>query len=214
MSSRIGDDRIVARYVDYLGSRRFDPVLVKVAGRPWGHIVMALLTVSTVVLVPVAACHGVKMLTHRKRRRKAMIAKPIQTYPLMVNRALTSVPGSVAPGMVIGSFQPRLAQNDEYWGDLMMKLALLDADDLETPEEKGAARWLADETYVESRRLRLPPSLTGGHEVYAFHLKIVGDHFRGGLVDGPSIPCVAAPGPVGAIQHVPWWIALGDAPSA
>jgi hypothetical protein len=215
MPAHPGDEKIVERYIDYLGSRRFNPVLVKVAGRPWGHIIMALITAMTTVGIPIALYHGVKITTHRKRRRKAMVAaarvaKPIQTHPLMVNNKLTSTPGVVAPGMVIGSFRPRLAQDDEYWLDLAMKLSFLDADSLESPEEKEAARWLADEAYVESRRIRLPPGLTGGQEVYAFHLLIVGDHLRDGLIDGEPIPCVAAPGPVGAIQHIPWWVARGE----
>lgn len=219
MAVQPGDEGIVQRYVEYLGSRRFDPVLARVAGRPWGHVVMALVTAATTVGIPIAVYHGVKMTTHRKRRRKAMsaaarVAKPIRTYPLMVNRKLTSTPGAVAPGMVIGSFRPHPAQDGEYWLDLAIKLSLLDADSLESREEKEAAKWLADEGYVESRRLRLPTSLTDGHEVYAFHLMIVGDHLRGGVIDGEPIPCVAVPGLVGAIQHTPWWIDGGEAPPA
>jgi hypothetical protein len=206
------------RYLEYLKSRAFTPILSRIAGRPWGHIIKAALAAVVIVTVPISLYHAYKMLTHAKRRRKEMIevaklAKPITTYPLMVNSVLNSVPGSIAPGMVIGSFQPRARQDEEYWQELTMKLAFFDPDDAQTPEEKQAARWLNDENYVESKRLLLPKTLTDGCEVYAFHVRIVGD-FLPGRVAGAEIPCVAVPGPIGAIQPIPWWIAQGASPPA
>ncbi len=132
----------------------------------------------------------------------------------MVNTLLTRKPGTIAPGLVIGSFKPRVAQDEEYWIDLLAKLTFLDPNSMETAEERGALAWMQDERYVESRRLRLPRSLTGGHEVYAFHVKLLGDYFRGGIVDGEDFHCMAVPGEVGAIQHIPWWIAEGQSTPA
>lgn len=214
MVPRSSDEKIVTDYLEYLDSRRFKPILQKLAGTPYFDVFVTLIAAASGVGAPFAVYHGWKVLNHRKRRRKAMIAvaraaRPIKTYPVMVNTLLTKTPGAIAPGLVIGSFKPRAAQDEEYWLDLMVKFALIDPDAVETPEEKRAIAWLQDERYVESRRLRLPRSLTGGHEVYAFSVMLMGDHFRGGIVDGHDIHCVAVPGDVGAIQHIPWWIAEG-----
>lgn len=215
MVSRPSDEKIVERYLEYLSSRKFNPVLKKLAGTPYGHVFVTFVSAMSGVGAPFAVYHGWKVLTHRKRRRREMIAvakaaRPIKTYPVMVNTLLTRTLGTIAPGLVIGSFKPRVAQDDEYWLDLMAKFAFLDPNSMETAEEKGAVAWMQDERYVESRRLRLPRSLTGGHDVYAFSVMLVGDHFRGGIVDGHDIHCMAVPGEVGAIQHMPWWIAEGQ----
>ena len=213
--ARPSDEKIIGRYVEYLKSRKFNPVLQKIAGTPYGRVIVTLIAAMTGVGAPIAVVQGWKVLTHRRRWRKSMIAvaeagRPIMTFPLMVNSALTRFPGAVAPGTVIGSFESKPELKMEYWKDLALKLMFLDPESVETPEEKQAARWLQDERYVESRRLRLPTSLTGGHEVYAFHLKVVGDYFPSGLADLPMIPCVAVPGDVGAIQQIPWWIAVDE----
>jgi len=218
MTTRPSPQQIHERYLEYLNSPAFTPILRRIAGRAWGHTIMAAVTAMGVVTVPISLHHAYKMLTHARRRRKEMIevaklARPIITYPLMVNSVLNSTPGSIAPGMVIGSFQPRARQDAEYWLELATKLSFFDPEDARTPEEERAARWLNDQTYVESRRLLLPMSLTDGCEVYAFHLRIVGD-FLPGRVAAAEIPCVAVPGPVGAIQPIPWWIAQGANPPA
>jgi hypothetical protein len=207
------DQKIVDRYLEYLNSRQFKPVLQKVAGTPYGRVILVLIAALSGVGAPIAVYQGWKVLTHRSRWRKSMIAvarsgRPIMTFPLMVNTALTRFPGTVAPGLVIGSFESNPEQTTEYWLNLAQKLTLLDPESVEAPEEKQALRWLQHQTYIESRRLRLPASLTGGHAVYAFHLKLVGDYFSSGLLDTPMIPCIAVPGAFGAIQQIPWWIAV------
>ena len=217
MPPRPSDAKIQEEYLRLLQSAAFRPTLRKLAGRPWYDIVMAVVTAMTTIGIPISLYHLYRILTHKKRVRKGLIAvarvaRPITTYPLMVNSDLTSVPGTVAPGMVIGSFQPRARQDAEYWLDLAIKLSFLTPEDVQTPEEKAAVKWLADQRYVESRRLRLPMSLTDGCEVYAFHVMLAGDYFPGGVFNAAEIPCVAVPGPVGAIQAVPWWIARGERP--
>ncbi|WP_165243504.1 hypothetical protein [Paludisphaera soli] len=219
MNPRPSDAKILEDYLRFLESTAFKPTLRKLAGRPWYHIVMGVISAATTIGIPIALYHLYRILTHKKRVRKGLIAvakaaRPITTHPLMVNSALTSVPGTVAPGMVIGSFQPRARQDAEYWLDLAVKLSFLSPEVVETPEEKAAARWLSDEGYVESRRLCLPMSLTDGCEVFAFHVMIPGDYFTGGLFKAGELPCVAVPGPVGAIQAIPWWIARGERPPA
>jgi hypothetical protein len=209
------DAKIHEDYLRFLESRAFDPMLRKLAGSPWYDIVMGAVTAASIVGVPFALYHAYRILTYRKRVRQGLIAvartaRPINTYIKMVNNSLLKVPGSIAPGMVIGSFQPKARQDGEYWLNLMVKLAFLSPDDVETPEEKAAARWLSNENYVASRRLRLPMSLTDGCEVYAFLVMIPGDYFPNGVVATAEIPCVATPGPAGAIQVVPWWVARGE----
>jgi hypothetical protein len=215
MDPRPKDEKIVERYLEYLNSSKFNPVLQKLAGTPYGRVLLTLIAAASGIGAPIAVIQGWKVLTHRGRWRKSMIAaarsgRPIMTFPLMVNSALTRMPGAVAPGMVIGSFESNPEQTTEYWMNLAQKLMVLAPQSVESPEEKQAVQWLNDESYVESRRIRLPTSLTGGYVVYAFHLKLVGDYFPSGLVDIPMIPCIAVPGDFGAIQQLPWWIAVNQ----
>jgi|GEM_PF-5304578 len=115
MNPRPHDMKIVDRYLEYLNSHEFNPVLQKLAGTPYGRVVMALMAAASGIGAPIAVIQGWKILTHRSRWRKSMIAvasagRPKMTFPLMVNSALTRFPGTVAPGTVVANPQ----QTTEY----------------------------------------------------------------------------------------------------
>ena len=64
----------------------------------------------------------------------------------------------------------------EFLATLAERIALIGLGDATTPDEQEAERLMADEAYVPFRRRRLPLGMTGGREVYAFDLMILGDY--------------------------------------
>src|SRR5688572_11212069 len=100
MDPHPNNEKIVDRYLDYLNSREFNAVLQKLAGTPYGRVLLTLIAAASGIGAPIAVIQGWKVLTHRSRWRKSMIAvarsgRPIMTFPLMVNTALTRFPGAV-----------------------------------------------------------------------------------------------------------------------
>jgi hypothetical protein len=187
--------QILNRYISYLRSPEFMPALKRLAPPPWWTYIVALLTFMTIGL-PITLYQIFRIVTHRRRCRREMIevaerSVPVMTYPLMVNHSLREQPGSIAPGSVIGSFDPKANETVEFLATLAERIALIGPGDATTPDEQVAERMMADEVYVPFRRRRLPLGMTGGREVYAFDLMILGDYFPSGTVEVPMIPCVS-----------------------
>lgn len=209
------ESEILKRYVDYLESAEFTPTLKRLTSPPAWRYLAAFVAFMTTIGIPIAIYQVYKIATHRKRRRKEILdvarrSRPLVTYPLMVNRDLLTRPGSIAPGLVVGSFDPKANETVEFMATLAEKVAWLGLGEAQTPDERQAAELMEDEAFVPSRRRRLPGGLTGGREVYAFDLMILGDYLPSGTVEVPMIPCVAEPGPAGEIHMIPFWVATGE----
>jgi len=205
------EQEIHQRFVQYLESKDFNPFLKRLERPPLWRYLVAFLTFMTTVGIPITLYQIYKILTHRGRRRRELIAwakgaRPLMTYGLMVNSQLRSRPGTIAPGLVIGSFDPEANVTAEFMVDLAERIFDLSLADPTTPEEQAAHALMSDEVYVPGRRRLLPMALTQGREVYAFDLIIVGDYQPNGIVEAPMIPCLADPGPEGEIRMIPWWI--------
>jgi hypothetical protein len=209
------ESEIRQRFVQFLESKEFKPFLKRLERPPIWRYVAGFLAFMTTVGIPFTLYQAYRILTHRKRRRRELIAwakgaVPVMTYGLMHNTALGSRPGVVAPGLVIGSFDPEANVTTEYMVDLAEKIFELSLAEPTTPEERQIHELMSDMAYVEDRRRLLPRGLTGGREVYAFDLMMVGDYQPNGVVETPLFPCLADPGPEGEIRMIPWWVVTGE----
>jgi hypothetical protein len=160
--------QILSRYIAFLRSPEFKPALTRLAP-PWWRYIVALLTFMTTIEFPITIYQIFRIVTHRRRCRREMseVAKrsvPVMTYPLMVNHSLREQPGSIAPGLVIVSFDPKANETVEFLATLAERIALIGLGDATTPDEQETERMMADEVYVPFRRRRLPLGMTSGND--------------------------------------------------
>jgi hypothetical protein len=211
----IDENRIRERFAALVSSREFEPTLRRVFPSQLWRLVLALVSLSTVVGAPIGLYQLYRAVQLRRSAKVASFLKAIprsrfiEVSVHMANRAVYKEIGAVAPGLVMGSFDAATANDKEFMHELFMKVSLLGMTDAEGPEEKQAARMMADEVYTPGRRRLLPTGLTRGKLVYLFDLQIVGNFRPGGKLDPAKLPCLAEPGPVGQIAMIPWWIAEG-----
>ncbi len=209
------DAEIRTKYLAYLNSPQFDRYLTPLAGRPYWRLALAVAACMTTIGIPIGIVQLYRYLRRGSALRKAMNqaaarSVPLITYPLMVNSQLLRTPGTIAPGLVVGSFDPEANTSVSFMTDVVHRVYEIELAGAKTPQEAEVERMMANVAYWQSRRRRLPPELTEGREVYAFDLMIVGDFLPSGLVTIPMIPCLAEPGPAGQIQMIPWWVVPMD----
>lgn len=145
--------------------------------------------------------------SNRKRKFAEFVSfidrsRPLWVYVLMANSSLLRRRGMRAPALVIGSFQPALSH--EYFAKLCSAIFEINDEPGTTPDHEFVRALFQNESFVPGRRRRLPDSLTGDVEVYAFDLMIDTNHLIDDRVSSPLIPCVAEGGSVGQITTVPF----------
>lgn len=144
-----------------------------------------------------------------KRIRRELIAAaersiPVLAYPVLANRALLRQRSTVAPALVIATFEADATTGE--MAELAMRMTTVELQDVSEESIAAVTRMFDDERYSEGRRRALPEDLTGGRRVYAFDLMMFGDYLPTETLEIPLVPCVAEPGESGIIQMVPWWI--------
>ncbi len=130
----------------------------------------------------------------QKFAARAQRTVPIWTYVAMANTQLMERPHTIAPALVIGTFDPVVGADGKAMLDMSIALSVSDDPALEAI--------MADEAFNEHRRRLLPASLTGTTEVFAFDLMINSDWLPGGDMN-VAIPCMAEPGSQGIITMLP-----------
>ena len=199
-------------YVDYLRSREFDAVFRRLHRPPrWRYILAVPMIVSLAGVGVGLGLIASAWLTNRKRKRirQAMIAAaersvPVMAFPLMANRALMSRKGTVAPALVIATFDADAITHE--MADLATRMLMVDPETVSRESVMAVESLFEDERYTPGRRRAVPEDVTGGRRVYAFDLMIIGDYLPTETLQFPLIPCVAEPGDAGTIQMIPWWI--------
>jgi hypothetical protein len=96
------------------------------------------------------------------------------------------------PALVLISPDEETNEDEEFMTDLaekVMELKGVDPDDCDTEGDAVVAELMADETYVEGRRDRLPKAFAGGKKVYLAHIWVVRDHLPGRRIGKRKIPC-------------------------
>lgn len=200
------------RYLAYLRSRKFNPILKRFRRPPVGRYVIAFLALMTTIGIPITIYQLVRIFRSHGDLRKSWIALversiPITTLPLMFNSSLGRQPGMNAPALVIGSFEHDLRHDSELLNEIVERVYLIELEGAKDDDERAIERLMADEEFQPGRRRLLPDRLTDGHQVYAFDLPVIGDFLPAGWRDHPLIPCMVEPGPEGQLLPIPWWVA-------
>jgi hypothetical protein len=207
--------RILAKYLQWANSPAGRAALMP--RPPVIPYVLAGVLCLTVVAAPVGIGLAIGTALRRSRHRRqysdflqlAARCRPITAYPLMVNRAALRTPGAVAPGLVIGSFDPRA--DHTFMSEIGLRIFAASGLD----DGSMLSTLMDDERFVRHRRRLLPLDQTDQIPVFAFDLMITGNHLPAGKVEG-IIPCLADPEskPIpnspdtyqGAIFTIPWQI--------
>ena len=77
------------------------------------------------------------------------------------------------------------------------------------PELKALADMLGRGLPISDRRLPVPPSITGGPAAFLVDMTVHRELLPMGFLENDEIICIADPMPGGAIEQVPYWIAIG-----
>jgi hypothetical protein len=137
---------------------------------------------------------GVTLKLREHRRRDRVIADGSHTTGWLVqaHQNIFDEGSMDEAGLVLVSPDPEVAEDREFMTELaekVMELKGTDPDDCDTKGEARVAELMADETYVEGKRDRLPKSFTGGKEVYLAHVYIYRDHLPGKKLTRRRVPC-------------------------
>src|SRR5262249_27826616 len=96
------------------------------------------------------------------------------------------------PALVLISPDEEVANDEAFMTDLadrIMELKGTDPDDCDDEDEAFVAELMADETYVEGKRARLPQRFARGRKVYLVHIFVYRDHLPGGRIRQRRIRC-------------------------
>lgn len=96
------------------------------------------------------------------------------------------------PALVVISPDKETANDKEFMTDLadqIMELKGVDPDECADEDEAFVAELMADETYVEGKRDKLPKRFTQGRKVYLAHIFVYRNDLPGEKIVGRRIPC-------------------------
>jgi hypothetical protein len=209
-------DRLIRDgYIEFLRSKRFDPYFRKLHRPPrWRYILAVPMILSVAGIAVGLGLIASARLSGRKRNRirqelisAAERSVPVMAYPLMANEALMRRKGTVAPALMIGTFETGVGY--EEMAGLARKMLTVDHQKASNESTATVNKMFEDVTYAHGRRRAVPEDLTGGRRVYAFDLMMIGDYLPTDTLEFPLVPCLAEPGESGTIQMLPWWIVAG-----
>ena len=203
---------IKQRMAQFLASKDFDPYFERLHLSPAGLWTMGLIAPLTVVGLPLAKSAWKKIWTGdarlgRLRRRYSRLGQTGQiifTYVVVTNSSLKFEEGTVAPALVAGNFND--GHDDLRIMELRETLAEHALGMWSRPETKPLATLLEDLDYSFCRRRQIPHRFTGGIDLTAFDLQIVGEYLPTKTLQIEAIPCIAEPGNKGLICMIPYFI--------
>jgi hypothetical protein len=206
------DSLIRQGYVQFLRSRKFDRYFRKLHRPPrWRYVFAVPMIVS---LAGVGIGLGLILsawISNRKRKRirQEMISAaersvPVMTYPVMANRVLMQQKGTVAPALMIATFDVDVTL--EAMTTLAKIMMMISHQDVSHESKVAVIKMFEDVDYTPGRRRIVPEDVTGGRRVYAVDLMVISDYLPTDTLKVPLIPCMAEPGDTGTIQMLPWWI--------
>lgn len=130
----------------------------------------------------------------------------------MANSALMTRKGTIAPALVIGTFEKDVTTGE--MASLAKRMMLIELEDVSRESTLAVSNMFENVQCTPGRRRVLPEDLTGGRRVYAFDLMMIGDYLPTDTLEAPLIPSVAEPGESETIQMIPWSIAARKARDA
>jgi hypothetical protein len=136
---------------------------------------------------------GFILMAIDKKKKQATLEKgePVLGWLIMANMKLYEEGSSENAAVVLISPDPETANDDEYMLDLVEKIAEIretDPVDLDEDEEM-VHNLLADETYVQGARTRLPKSITDGRKVFLANVMIFREDLPSKKITKPYIYC-------------------------
>lgn len=155
----------------------------------------AIVAIVIVSLVIVLAIIGVIVTIKLNKRRDRVLNEGELTHGWLVqaNNALFEKGDTDLPALIIISPDPDTNDDEEFMCELaddIMDLKGTDPDDAETDGEAKIVELMADETYIEGKRDKLPKSFTDGKKVYLVHIYVFRDHLPGKRLGGSRrVPC-------------------------
>jgi hypothetical protein len=147
------------------------------------------------VIMVIALIFGIILNMRLNKRRDRVLEEGEQTHGWLVqaNNELFAKGDTDLPALVIISPDPETNDDEEYMTELaddIMTLKGEDPDDCDTEGEAKVAKLMADETYIEGRRDKLPKSFTDGKTVYLVHFYVFREHLPSKkLGDSPKVAC-------------------------
>ena len=129
------------------------------------------------------------------RRRDKTLEEGEHTHGWLVqaNDELFKKGDADLPALIIISPDAETNDDEEFMTELADDIVNLKGQDPEEVVDAGeakVAKLMADETYIEGRRGKLPKSFTDGKTVYLVHFSVFRDHLPGKkLSDSPKVPC-------------------------
>ena len=196
-------------FAHFIKSPGYTPHFNRMYPKPGIRYVFALLLMFSGAGIPLAiglVIGGVLKSRRRRQKRRALVeaaerSELLMTFVLLANNRLGQSRGVVAPGLVIGSFDPDVSLDDlaAIAGEIDAAAAGEHGDEA----QKAINELMSDLDYREGRRRRLPEAITKGQKVDAFDLNIIGDFLPESQPPMPILACLAEPGEGGTIQHVP-----------
>ena len=152
----------------------------------WGWVCIGL-TVAAVAFIVYAN------VVDRKRRAYTLEnGENTHGWLVQANNALFEDGHMDLPALVVMSPDEETNDDEEFMTDLAERIMELKSEEGRvigrTKAERAVSKLMADETYVEGKRDRLPKELTGDREVYLVHIYVYRDHLPEKRLEERKIP--------------------------
>ena len=135
------------------------------------------------VVMVLAVILGIILSIKLNKRRDRVLEEGERTHGWLVqaNEELFEKGDSDMPALIVISPDEETNDDEEFMTKLTEEIMELKGDDPDECEggEAKVAELMADETYVEGRRDKLPKSFTDGKTVYLVHVYVFRDHLSG-----------------------------------
>ena len=139
---------------------------------------------------------GIILNKRLNKRRDRILEEGDKTHGWLVqanDELFKKDDGEDHPALIVISPDEETNNDEEFLTELIEAITDLKGEDPEECDDKGeakVARLMADETYIEGRRDKLPKSFTKGKEVYLVHIYVFRAHLPGKRLGlKPKLPC-------------------------
>ena len=155
----------------------------------------AIIAIAIGVVMVIAVIVGIIMNSKLNKERDRILEEGEHTHGWIVqaNDELFKKGDSDMPALIVVSPDEETNDDEEFMTELTESISTLkgqDPDDVADAGEAKVAELMADESYVEGRRDKLPKSFTDGKKVYLVHVYVFREHLRNKrLSSNPKLPC-------------------------
>ena len=155
----------------------------------------AMIAIAIGVVMVIAVIVGIIMNSKLNKERDRILeeGEPTHGWIVQANDELFKKGDSDMPALIVISPDEETNDDEEFMTELTESISALkgqDPDDVADAGEAKVAELMADESYVEGRRDKLPKSFTDGKKVYLVHVYVFREHLKNKrLGSSPKLPC-------------------------